>query len=215
MSTSAATQAKTAAPRGRSARRRPGRANQRRQLLLETTLEVIGVDGVDAVTHRRVAELAGVPLGSTTYWFASRQEMLTEALAHFARLDIENVRRRFGALGRRPSRRRLVDEFVAYLAPQLREDRSHTAAQYALLQEAAREPALEPVVREWTKAWQEALAEIFESLGAEQPELEARMFLAMLDGISLVQLAAPDPDVENAVLRPVLTAWFARIGRRP
>jgi DNA-binding transcriptional regulator YbjK len=208
MSTSAPTREPT------SARRRGGgRGSGRRELLLEATLEVIGREGVDAVTHRRVAELAGVPLGSTTYWFASRQEMLTEALGHFARLDIEQVRRRFTDLARRrPSRKRLVEAFVAYLVPQFAEGRRHTAAQYALLQEAALEPALEPVVREWTEAWQRALAEVFTALGAPRPELEARMFLAMLDGLSLVQLAAPDEDFEGAVLRPALDAWFARLG---
>jgi TetR/AcrR family transcriptional regulator, regulator of biofilm formation and stress response len=197
----------------RTGRGRNSRGNGRRQLLLETTLSVIETEGVAAVTHRRVAELAGVPLGSTTYWFASRQEMLTEALAHFARLDIETVRRRFAPAGRRPSRRKLVDEFVAYLMPQFGANRSHTAAQYALLQEAAREPALEPAVRAWTEAWQAALTDLFAALGAGRPGLEARMFLAMMDGLSLVQLAAPDEKFEHETLRPALNAWFARVGR--
>ena len=37
------------------------------------------------------------------------------------------------------------------------------------------------------------------------------MFLAMLDGLLLGQLAAPDQDVENNVLRPALRRWFERI----
>jgi TetR/AcrR family transcriptional regulator, regulator of biofilm formation and stress response len=195
------------------ARARPARGNERRLALLDATLEVIGAEGVDAVTHRRVADVAGVPLGSTTYWFSSRQAMLTEALEHFARADIANARERFRrVLAGRPSRRRLVDEFVAYLMPQLGPGRANTIAQYALLEQASREPELEPVVRDWTEAWQAALAEVFTELGARRPELEARMFLAMLDGLSLVQLAAPDDDFETKVLRPALDTWFARLG---
>jgi DNA-binding transcriptional regulator YbjK len=198
---------------GHPKRRRANRDNERRVLLLETTLDVIGSEGVDAVTHRRIAELAGVPLGSTTYWFASRQEMLSEALEHFARLDMESTRQRLAAvLEAGASRKRLVDEFVAYLLPQFAEGRTHTAAQYALLQEAARDPALEPVVREWTQAWQRVLTEFITGLGADRPELEARMFLAMLDGLSLVQLAVPDEDFEHAVLRPALDTWLGRVG---
>ena len=208
-----AAQPAPAAETDRSAPRRKGRDNnERRLLLLQTTLRLIADEGVDAVSHRSVAERAGVPLGSTTYWFASRQEMLSQALAYFARLEIETLRERLASvLGRRLSRKRLVDEFTALLLPQLEEERWRTIAQYALLEAAARQPQLEPVCREWTEAWDEALAEVFASLGAPSPELEARMFLAMLDGLLLGQLAVPDPDVEHSVIRPALESWFSRL----
>ena len=106
----------------------------RRLLLLQTTLRLIADDGIDAVTHRSVAEAANVPLGSTTYWFKSRQEMLREALEYFARLEIETLNERLDAvLGRRLSRRQLVDEFADLLMAQLGEQRWRTVAQYALL----------------------------------------------------------------------------------
>lgn len=196
---------------GRARGRRP-RGQARRLLLLQTTLRLIADEGIDAVSHRSVAEAAGVPLGSTTYWFASRQDMLQEALEHFARLEIEMLRERLAAvLDKRLSRRRLVDEFTDLLLPQLGEQRWRTVAQYAFMQEAARLPVLEAACREWTDAWEEALAEVFQSLGALDSRLEARMFLAMLDGLLLGQLAAPDDDVERNVLRPALRAWFDRV----
>jgi DNA-binding transcriptional regulator YbjK len=191
--------------------RRP-QGNARRLLLLQTTLRLIADEGIDAVSHRSVAEAAGVPLGSTTYWFASRQDMLRQALEHFAQLEIETLREHLGAvLGRRLSRKRLVDEFTDLLAPQLGRERWRTIAQYAFLQEAARQPELEPICREWTEAWQEALEEVFTSLRAPDPELEARMFLAMLDGLLLEQLAAPDEDPKENVIRPAVRAWFDRV----
>ena len=184
----------------------------RRLLLLQTTLRLIADEGIDAVSHRAVARAAGVPLGSTTYWFSSRQEMLRQALEHFARLEIETLHEHLaGVLGKGLSRRRLVDEFTTLLVPQLGEQRWRTVAQYALYQEAARRPELAPVCREWTAAWEEALGGVFTSLGAADPELEARMFLAMLDGLLLSQLAAPEPEVERTVIRPALDAWFTRI----
>jgi TetR/AcrR family transcriptional regulator, regulator of biofilm formation and stress response len=188
------------------------RGVERRELLLQVTLRLIAGRGIDAVSHRAVAELAGVPLGSTTYWFGSRQEMLREALEYFVRLEIESLRERLaGVLGKRLSRSRVVDEFTAFLLPQLEEERWRTVAQYALLQEAVRQPELETVCREWDAAWEEVLVEVFSSLRARDPELEARMFLAMLDGLLLGQLATPHENVEEAVLRPALEAWFSRI----
>jgi DNA-binding transcriptional regulator YbjK len=192
--------------------RRRGADGARRLLLLQTTLRLIADQGIDAVSHRAVAEAAGVPLGSTTYWFSSRQEMLRQALEYFARLDIETLRERLGEiLDGRLSRKRLVDEFTEHLASQLGEQRWRTAAQYAFLQEAARQPELEAVCREWSRAWEEALSGMFDSLGASDSLLEARMFLAMLDGLLLGQLAAPLEEVENEVIRPALRAWFERL----
>jgi TetR/AcrR family transcriptional regulator, regulator of biofilm formation and stress response len=192
--------------------RRRSAGGARRLLLLQTTLRLIADQGIDAVSHRAVADAAGVPLGSTTYWFSSRQEMLRQALEYFARLDIETLRERLGEiLDGRLSRKRLVDEFTDHLASQLGEQRWRTAAQYAFLQEAARQPELEAVCREWSRAWEEALSGMFDSLGAGDPLLEARMFLAMLDGLLLGQLAAPLEEVENKVIRPALTAWFERL----
>ena len=186
----------------------------RRVLLLQTTLRLIADEGIDAVTHRSVAEAAAVSLGSTTYWFASRQDMLRQALEYFARLEIEGLHERLAPIrGRRLSQRRLVDVFTELLLPQLGRERWRTVAQYAFMQEAARRPELEEVCREWSEAWEEELAALFASLGTPSPQLEARMFLAMLDGLLLGQLAAPAEDVEHAVLRPALKTWFERLPR--
>jgi len=185
------------------------RGQARRERLLKVTIELIAHEGVDAVTHRRVAELAGVPLGSTTYYFATRDRMLVEAMQEFDRQEIEAVRARFGDLDtKRPSRRRYVTEVVDFIAPQLGEFRWRTLAQYTLLCEAARRPELEALQREWIQAWVSVFQELFHSIGASNPQLEARMLLAMLDGFLVEQLAAPDADFVDAVLKPALRRAF-------
>lgn len=187
------------------------RARPRRERLLEVTIELVAREGIDAVTHRRVAELAQVPLGSTTYYFASREEMLVEALKAFGRQEIAAIRARLADLPtRRPSRRRYVDGLVEFLIPQLDDDHWRTVAQYALLCEAARRPELEPVAREWNQAWWAVLEELFQALKVPDPRLEARMLLAMLDGFLLEQLAAPDPEFISGVLKPALRRVFDR-----
>jgi DNA-binding transcriptional regulator YbjK len=202
-------------PASDTSTRRRRSSGERRLLLIQATLELIAEGGVDAVSHRAVALRADVPLGSTTYWFASRQQMLHDALEYFARTEIAALRERLApVLGRDLSSRELVDAFTDILLPQLDESRSRTIAQYALLQEAAREPELESVCRDWTEAWEQALQPVFASLGGADSLLEARMFLAMLDGLLLGQLAAPAPDVETTVIRPALETWFERIPKK-
>lgn len=194
-----------------AARRAQGRGRARRERLIEATIDLVAREGTDAVTHRRVADLARVPLGSTTYYFASREEMLVEALKAFGREEIVSVRAGLSELlTQKPSRRRYVDWLVEFLAPQLAGDRWRTVAQYALQCEAARRAELQPVVRDWNQAWCTALEELFHALKVPNPGLEARMLLAMLDGFLLGQLAAPDPDFVSATLRPALRRVFAR-----
>jgi DNA-binding transcriptional regulator YbjK len=187
------------------------RVRPRRERLLEVTIELIAREGIDAVTHRRVAEIAQVPLGSTTYYFASREEMLVEALKTFGRQEIAAIRARLADLpARRPSRRRYVEDLVDFMVPQLGNEQWRTLAQYTLLCEAARRPELEPLAREWNQAWWAVLEELFQALKVPDPGLEARMLLAMLDGFLLEQLAAPDPDFVSGVLRPALRRVFDR-----
>src|SRR5882672_1153022 len=74
------------APAVRTARRRRVRRAEplpRREAILDAALAVIAERGTEQLTHRSVAEEAGVPLGSTTYYFASRDELVREAFRRY------------------------------------------------------------------------------------------------------------------------------------
>lgn len=43
---------------------------QRRERILQATLDTIAAHGIHAVTHRKIATCANVPLGSLTYYFS-------------------------------------------------------------------------------------------------------------------------------------------------
>lgn len=58
------------------------RANdpQRREKIIQATLEAVKLYGIHAVTHRKIATLAGVPLGSMTYYFSGIDERRSAVL---------------------------------------------------------------------------------------------------------------------------------------
>lgn len=64
------------------------RANdpQRREKIIRATLEAVKLYGIHAVTHRKIATLAGVPLGSMTYYFSGIDELLLEAFSRFTEI---------------------------------------------------------------------------------------------------------------------------------
>src|SRR5882757_8396515 len=48
--------------------------------ITEATERVIAARGIEGLTHRAVAEEAGVPLGATTYHFATKDDLIQAAL---------------------------------------------------------------------------------------------------------------------------------------
>ncbi|AGB22520.1 hypothetical protein Mycsm_02165 [Mycobacterium sp. JS623] len=72
-------------------RRRPRDPAGRRQTIIDAATRVIAEAGVAGLTHRRVAEIAGVPVGSTTYYFKDLDELREAALADAARGSIEGL----------------------------------------------------------------------------------------------------------------------------
>ena len=129
----------------------------RREQILDATLRVIGRDGREAVTHRAVAEEAGVPLGSTTYYFDSRDDLLGQALEHVSALEVERYARLREDLRSVKSGRELADRLISELVAAA-EDRVAYIAEYELWLEAGRRPDLREAATAWCDAVQ--LAEI-------------------------------------------------------
>ena len=66
-------------------RRAPRDPAGRRQAIIDAAANLIAREGGSKITNRRVAEEAGVPLGSTTQYFKSIDELRREGLAEVAR----------------------------------------------------------------------------------------------------------------------------------
>ncbi|CAN5581672.1 hypothetical protein BH10ACT1_BH10ACT1_28770 [soil metagenome] len=65
-------------------------AQRRRSALLDAAAELAAEVGAGAVTHRAVAARAGVPLSTTSYFFSSIDELVTEALRRGAQTNISD-----------------------------------------------------------------------------------------------------------------------------
>jgi TetR/AcrR family transcriptional regulator, regulator of biofilm formation and stress response len=179
------------------------RTGERFQHMVAVAIRIIGEEGVDALTHRRLAERAQVPLGSTTYWFESRDEILTQALTHFASEEGGALDERFASL-EVSTLAQLIDVLVEHVASQDGEDRWRTVAQYAVFSEAGRNPVLRHALHAWTEQWVKHLTEQLSHAGVEDAEARARVLVPLLDGLLINQLADPVDHFGDEVLRPAL-----------
>lgn len=183
----------------------------RREQILEATLRVIGRDGREAVTHRAVAEEAGVPLGSTTYYFDSRDDLLGQALEHVSAQEVERYARLGEDLRSVKSGRALADRLISELVTGV-EDRVAYIAEYELWLEAGRRPDLRDAAQSWCNAEQHAVAVAMEKLGSSDPRADASLVVATLDGLGERVLAREEDPAEAAKeLKPELRRLIERL----
>lgn len=190
---------------------RPLRGEARRGLLLDATLRVIAAEGPGAVTHRRVAAEAGLPLAATTYWFSSKEELIVEAYRVAAARDVDRVRE-FAAACAATSPSDLAPRVAELIASELADQRATLMAAYALWLEAARRPELREIERAWTDEYTGVVADLLAAAGADDAGAAARLLIAAIDGLLLAELSRDEPTTE-AELRPLLERLVAALVR--
>src|SRR6478609_4186664 len=130
-----------------AAKRTAKAPEDRRTTILDATLRLIATDGVDSITHRRVAAEADVPLGSTTYYFESREQLLREAFRLYL-TRIRGLQTRLLKTFRISSAASLVD-YLVELAKREFEDEAMMLAEYELTLFAARDSEVADALHEW------------------------------------------------------------------
>ncbi len=168
--------------------------------IVAATESVIAARGIEGLTHRAVAEEAGVPLGATTYHFATKDDLITAALR--AAVD------RFAAylrewVAQRP--RLTVDQLVVLLTdalmPTFGGQRDAQVMEFELYMAALRRPHLRPIADQYIELSFEAMLNYVDPL-------TARAAAVAMNGLTLHGLAgshAPTRAEVEDILRRVLT----------
>jgi DNA-binding transcriptional regulator YbjK len=186
------------------------RGAARREALLEAVLHIVAETGADSVTHRRVAEVAELPLASTTYWFSSKEHLLTAALELAAERDIA----RLTAYAAQRSDDEPIDAIVSLVLDPvedgLQTSRGSLIATYALLLEAARRPALREIAVRWTDAYLDAGRELLERAGSSDPTGDAKLLVAAADGLLIEELSRGRTSNLRPRLRRLAAALIAQ-----
>lgn len=190
-----------------SSARRP-RAPEVRGAIVDATIRIVGQGGVAAVTHRAVAEEAGVSLSSTTYHFASKADIVDAALRQVAAAEIARVEgATTAAMGSVRDVDSLVDLLTSWLADQLAGDWLVVRAGYELQLESGRSPELEAAHAEWGRAVQALARGVLERAGSPSPREDAHILAALIDGVRLEEITHPRPGVA-ARTRPLFDRFL-------
>lgn len=174
----------------------------RRQRIIDAAIRVVGKKGIAGLSHRSVAAEADVPLGSTTYHFATLDELMVAAL----RQVNEGFAKVLTASGLpQDTEGDLAGGLARALGEWLDGDRASVELEYELYLSALRRPALRPVAAEWTK-------ETAARLALRTDPVTARALLALMDGICL-QVLLTGARYDEAYAREMFTRVMGGDGR--
>jgi DNA-binding transcriptional regulator YbjK len=168
-------------------RRETTSAEGRRREILVATLRVIASNGTDAVTHRRVAAEADVPLGSLTYYFESREDLIRESFRFYIDeanafiLGVEQEIPPTTAAG-------LVDAILELMRREFSQPEM-LRAEYELILHAARDEEIARAFSAWERNLEARLAGALEPMGTVRPLQAARTLLHLVRGFELQSLA--------------------------
>jgi DNA-binding transcriptional regulator YbjK len=175
------------------------RGEARRSVILEAALSVISREGVGATTHRAVAAESGVPLGTVSYHFGSIEALLEGALRLFVEEETARLRAVAEALA---TSRAAPDDIAAAIVAELATEAPGSALpQFELYLEAARRPALRAVARECLDAYGSVAEAALGAGGSPRAEEGAMLFVALVDGLALHQMATSRADHLDVVRR--------------
>ncbi|OLF13249.1 TetR/AcrR family transcriptional regulator [Actinophytocola xanthii] len=187
------------------------KGERRRQALVEAAAELLVERGFDAVRHRAVAERAGLPLSSTTYYFGSLDELVAAAVEHHGRAELVRGSALLAAL---PTQPRGVDAVVDLVLDQLlgppagERDAELVLLRYERLVATFRRPYLRPLMHVLGAELRGLLLEVFTRSGMEFDARRVEQVIAIVDGAVVNALIEINTD-PRGVARRMLHEFLA------
>jgi DNA-binding transcriptional regulator YbjK len=184
----------------------------RRALIADAAISTLARDGMRGLTHRAVDRTAGLPEGSASYYFRTRQALLqatVERLAELTSTDMLASAAMVDSAAVPPPPGHELTAFAALAAALveswLTAGRERQLARYELSLEATRRPELRQTLVTTGAAIRAVIAGRFAAAGVPEPGQRAADFAAFIDGLLFDQIVGAGnreltaPDVRAAI----------------
>jgi DNA-binding transcriptional regulator YbjK len=169
---------------------------------LDAAVELVGTEGLRALTHARVDQRAGLPRGSTSNYFRTRAALLSGVVDWIVERELSEVGAAFSAA----SAASLVDTFCDLLEYVTQRNRSMTTARLVLFMEASHNPALREAVSRGRTAMESSMTAVLARLGASDPAAAAAALMACIEGLILHRVVRHDDSDPRPMFELVVRA---------
>ncbi|MFE8976206.1 TetR/AcrR family transcriptional regulator [Streptomyces cyaneofuscatus] len=188
----------------------------RRDLIADAALSTVASAGLRGLTHRAVDTAAGLPAGSTSYYFRTRSALISACYLRLAELTVADVDRWQAEHGGTDPDS-AAEALAVLLHHWLTAGRDRQLARFELSLEATRRPELRADLETAGLAARSRATTLLSALGASRPAQAADLLVAWTDGLLYDRLAGapaasrPAPDVTELtpVVRRMLAAALA------
>ena len=172
--------------------------------ILESCVKVISLEGVDSVTHRRVAQEASLSGGVVSYHFNTREELINETFKfHLEQLVVMGE-------ATAENHTQTVTEFVNSVVDFVKRDQDSphlVTADYEMILYASRRKDLAMLTKNWEDKLAKHMARELKALGLSNSVRYARAVINLVRGFELECLINPLLEIDE--LKQRLRLLFA------
>ncbi|WP_022891013.1 TetR/AcrR family transcriptional regulator [Agromyces subbeticus] len=187
------------------------RNDERRAAIADAGLQVLARDGARGLTHRAVDTAAGVPAGTTSNYFRSRDALIAGLVTRIG----ERLAPTPGDLAQHadsPPSRELFAEYLRDIVRRLSQNSEVALALFELRLEGARRPEIAEVLTAWQRTAFDADVAFNEAAGLPGGRRDIALFHYAIDGLLFDRLTSPiDPgtptdEIVDALVERLLPA---------
>jgi DNA-binding transcriptional regulator YbjK len=183
---------------------------ERREQIADAALEVLATEGAYSLTHRAVDAHAGLPQGTTSNFFNSRQALFLAAGQRLAERHWAFVHALCREIGDPLDRRELVTILNKVMSV-TGERRILHLARYELFLAGVRDASLQPILVELRQASLEIVVALLRSTQLPEPDHRVPLLSSLLNGLLFDSLTVPSmaaPLTDPEIVREIIDAVF-------
>lgn len=182
---------------------------ERKTAILTGVIGLLASRGLDGVTHRAVDEAAGLPQGSTTYYFPKKTALLLAAADHLADLlgkDCDELQVAFSDITAKKGMTAAIayvgDEMVRYAE----DSKNLFLARIELTVASSRREDLSAVGDKLTAAARRPIAFFLQLVSDGRTDVPVDTCAGLVDGITLMYVTGQGPKPTTDQIKAVLKA---------
>jgi len=184
---------------------------RRKSDIIDAALRLIGKEGLQGVSMRTVAAEASVPLGTATYYFSDKEDLIEAAFVRHSQRETARVVGTIARLGGNLTAAEIANRLADYIIQGLTEYRTQLITEHHFLNESARRTKLQRASAAWLQSLQAHLEATVTAMASTSPKTDARLILAVLAGLEVDSLSAPLEPANERAIRATLKRLFVSL----